>query len=73
MTAASTAGVLDDASLLGKTASGHSEAEMARVLVERLHAAGQRSTAEMLQALRQAFPNSPLSVRVRALEALRPR
>jgi hypothetical protein len=47
------------------------EAELARALVERLHAAGLRSTAEVLHELRRAFPDSPLEVRVRALEALR--
>jgi hypothetical protein len=53
----------------GKTAT--SEAEMARALVERLAAAGRRSTAEVLHELRRAFPDSPLEVRVRALAALR--
>ncbi len=47
------------------------EAAMARALVERLAVAGHKSTAEMLHELRRAFPDSPLSVRVRALEALR--
>jgi hypothetical protein len=48
-----------------------SEAEMARALVERMYAAGRRSTAEVLHELRRAFPDSPLQVRVRALAALR--
>ena len=52
-----------------KTAT--SEAEIARALVERLTAAGRRSTAEVLHELRQAFPDAPLAVRVRSLEALR--
>jgi len=51
--------------------TAHSDAEMARALVERLHAAGRRSTAEVLHELRRAFPDAPLQVRVRALEALR--
>ena len=59
-----------DASSMG-SANGHSDEELARALVERLSAAGRRSTAEMLHELRQAFPHSPLSVRVAALEALR--
>ena len=59
-----------DASLLGSDSS-HSEIEKARALVERLGAAGRRSTAELLHELRRAFPDSPLAVRVRALEALR--
>ena len=41
--------------------------------IERLSATGDRSTAEMLSELRRQFPNSPLAVRVRALEALRGR
>jgi hypothetical protein len=57
----STAALLDEAS---------AEAEMARALAERLHAGGRRSTAELLHELRQAFPNVPLAVRVRALQAL---
>jgi hypothetical protein len=51
--------------------TANSDAEMARALVERLHAAGLRSTAEVLHELRRAFPDAPLQVRVRALEALR--
>ena len=46
-----------------------SDAEMARALAERLRAAGRRSTAELLHDLRQAFPNVPLAVRDRALQA----
>jgi hypothetical protein len=53
--------------------AGHLKAETADRLVERLNAAGRQSTAEMLQELRRAFPDSPLAVRVRALEALRKR
>jgi len=59
----------DDASSKGDT-KGHSDVELARALVERLSASGRRSTAEMLHQLRLAFPNSPLSVRVAALELL---
>jgi hypothetical protein len=46
--------------------------EMSRA-IERLVAIGRRSTAEMLSELRREFPDAPLSVRVRALEALRKR
>jgi hypothetical protein len=60
----------DDASLLGAPA-GYTDIENARAMVEALRAAGQRSTSEMLQELRRTFPNSPLAVRIRALEALR--
>ena len=52
---------------------GQHEFDDARALVERLGAIGRQSTAEMLQELRRAFPDSPLAVRVRALDALRRR
>ena len=57
------------------SASEHAgfKAETADGLVERLNAAGRQSTAEMLQELRRTFPDSPLAVRVRALEAMRKR
>lgn len=61
-----------DACLLGSSPA-HAEIERARRLVERMSAAGRQSTSEMLQELRRAFPDSPLAVRVRALEALRRR
>jgi hypothetical protein len=47
-----------------------SDMAMARALVQRLHAAGRRSTAELLHELRRAFPDAPLAVRVGALQAL---
>ena len=47
-----------------------SDMAMARALVQRLHAAGCRSTAELLHELRRAFPDAPLAVRVGALRAL---
>ena len=50
-----------------------SDGERARALVEHLSATSQRSTAEILYELRQAFPHSPLSVRIAALAALRSR
>jgi hypothetical protein len=59
-----------DASLIGSD-RGHAEIEKARALVERLGAAGRRSTAELLHELRRAFPDAPLAVRVRALDVLR--
>lgn len=65
--AASIASTVDAA---GDTASRDDEAAMIRALIERLDAAGRRSTAELLQVLREAFPNSPLSVRVAALKAI---
>jgi hypothetical protein len=50
--------------------STRSDGERARELVERLSAGGGRSTAEILSELRQAFPHSPLSVRIATLAAL---
>jgi hypothetical protein len=61
---------IDDASSIGSDA-GRSDADKARALVEKLSAAGRRSTAEMLHELRRAFPEASLAVRVRALAALR--
>jgi hypothetical protein len=49
------------------------EVVKAHALVERLGATGLRTVAEVLQELRRAFPDSPLDVRVRALESLRRR
>jgi hypothetical protein len=62
---------VDEVTLVGPGGS-HAELAMTRA-IERLAAAGRRSTAEMLAELRREFPNSPLAVRVRALEALRRR
>jgi hypothetical protein len=50
---------------------GSAQADRARELVMRLSAIRRRSTAEMLLELRRAFPDAPLAVRVRALDALR--
>jgi hypothetical protein len=61
----------DDVTLVGPPGS-HDDTAMARA-IERLTAVGRRSTAEMLSELRREFPDAPLSVRVRALEALRKR
>lgn len=50
--------------------SSASDMAKARALVTRLHAAGRRSTSELLHELRRAFPDAPLAVRVGALQAL---
>ena len=63
---------IERASLMGRGARP-SEAEMALAMLRGMSAAGQSSTAEMLQELRRAFPHSPLSVRIAALEAFRSR
>jgi hypothetical protein len=49
---------------------GNEHADGAVALVARLDAAGSRSTAELLNALRQAFPDAPLAVRAAALKAI---
>ena len=54
----------------GSSGGGASDMAKARALVQRLHAAGRRSTAELLHELRRAFPDAPLAVRVGALQAL---
>jgi hypothetical protein len=53
-----------------KPGDGSRNADAAAALAARLDAAGSRSTAELLNALRQAFPDAPLSVRVAALKAI---
>lgn len=49
---------------------GSPEAELARAMAEHLLAAHPGSASEALRHLRQAFPVSPLAVRVAALAAL---
>ena len=46
------------------------EADLAQAMAERVREAQPGSGAEALRALRRAFPNSPLTVRVLALAAL---
>jgi hypothetical protein len=50
--------------------TGRTEVELARAMAEHLQAARPGSGAEALRALRNAFPNSPLTLRVTALAAL---
>jgi hypothetical protein len=57
----------DDAATLGSGA----DRAMTRA-IKRL-AASRQSTAQMLSELRREFPDAPLAVRIRALEALRKR
>jgi hypothetical protein len=49
----------------------HAERAMTQAI--RRLAATRQSTAEMLSELRREFPDAPLAVRIRALEALRKR
>ena len=55
---------IDTSSIVGRL--NRSELQRASDLVERLRSTHQ-STAEMLQELRRAFPDLPLSMRVAAL------
>ena len=57
----------EDATTLGPSAD-----RAMNQAIERL-AASRQSTAEMLSELRREFPDAPLAVRIRALEALRKR
>ena len=50
--------------------TGRTETELARAMAEHLQAARPGSGAEALRALRNTFPNSPLTLRVTALAAL---
>ena len=72
MNAVTTLNSLADATLVSSETHSlaQSDAELARAMVARLAAAGERSTSEMLHELRLAFPNAPLSVRVAALGAI---
>ena len=54
----------------GATALGPDADRAMTHAIERL-AASRQSTAEMLSELRREFPDAPLAVRIRALEALR--
>ena len=57
----------DEATALGPDADRAMTRAIKRLAVSR------QSTAEMLSELRREFPDSPLTVRIRALEALRKR
>jgi len=61
---------LGDMTLAPLMMTGRTEAELARAMAEHLRAARPVSGAEALRALRGAFPNSPLTLRVTALAAL---
>ena len=50
--------------------TGRTEAQLARAMAEHLQGARPGSGAEALRALRNVFPNSPLTLRVTALAAL---
>ena len=57
----------DDVTALGPDADRAMASAILRL------AASRQSTAEMLSELRREFPDAPLAVRIRALEALRKR
>jgi len=61
---------LGDVTLVPAATSGRSEAEMARSMAAALLDAGPASGAEALSILRRIFPDSPLTVRVAALDAI---
>ena len=61
---------LGDMTLAPFMMTGRTEAELAQAMAEHLRAARPGSGAEALRALRLAFPNSPLTLRVTALAGL---
>jgi hypothetical protein len=61
---------LGDMPLAPSMMSGRSEAELAGAMAAHLRVARPGSGAEVLRALRNAFPTSPLTLRVTALAAL---
>jgi len=64
---------LGDMTLAPFAMTKRTEADLARAMVEHLHGTRPGSGAEALSALRRAFPDSPLTLRVSALAALRRR
>lgn len=58
-----------DISLPPFDATGVSEGQLARAMVEALHRSPPKSGSDALKALRTLFPSSPLTVRVAALTA----
>ena len=61
---------LGDMTLAPFAMTRRTEADLAQAMAQHLSAAQLSSGAEALQALRRAFPNSPLTARVMALGAL---
>jgi hypothetical protein len=59
-----------DVTLVPATATGRSELEMARAMAAAVTSAAPASDAEILRRLRNAFPHSPLTLRVTALGVL---
>lgn len=60
---------LGDVTLTPSIATGVSEGQLARAMVEALYQAPPQTGAEALKVLRALFPASPLTVRVAALTA----
>ena len=59
-----------DVTLAPAAATGRSEAELARSMAEALVEAEPATGAEALRILRHVFPDSPLTTRVAALDAI---
>src|SRR5215470_16365916 len=59
-----------EVTLVPATATGNSELETARAMAAAVISAAPVSDAEMLRRLRNAFPHSPLTLRVTALGVL---
>jgi hypothetical protein len=61
---------LGDVTLAPFAMTKRTEADLARAMAAHLHGTRPGSGAEALSALRRAFPDSPLTLRVTALAAL---
>jgi hypothetical protein len=59
-----------DVTLAPKAATGRSESELAQSMAKALLGAGPATGAEALNMLRRLFPDSPLTLRVAALDAI---
>lgn len=59
-----------DVTLAPAAITGRSESELARSMADALLSAAPSTGTEALNILRRLFPNSPLTVRVAALDAM---
>ncbi|MCQ3942482.1 MAG: hypothetical protein DPW22_04605 [Alphaproteobacteria bacterium] len=59
-----------DVTLMPCGATGRAEAELARAMATAITDTGPSSGSEALRILRRTFPDSPLAVRVAALDAM---
>lgn len=59
-----------DVTLVPSAITGRSESQLARAMAESIVSSNASSASQALQHLRAVFPDSPLTIRVAALNAL---